>query len=180
MRHRLGFTLTEVLIAVSVLTGGLAGAALLLTSAFSTYRHQGQTMEVFHVVHDQVEMLTATPYGDLKNAIEGARQPADPPRPDLPPEQDFSRAQAGDAVSRFDLEPKGPDDPTYEIKPKPAQAANTLTNKKPRGTLDAAVRLQYWDPTFDQPSMTDRGLIRASVRVKGSGVDDQTVKYVAR
>jgi hypothetical protein len=46
--------------------------------------------------------------------------------------------------------------------------------------LRVSERLQFWDPSFDQPSPTDRGLIRATFELHGDGVDREGVKYLSR
>jgi prepilin-type N-terminal cleavage/methylation domain-containing protein len=178
MRARSGFTLTEVLIAVSILAGALAGAAMLLTSAFGTYRHQNQTMEVFHVVHDQLEVLTSTSYKELANQVKSGRRPEDPPRDGMPG-KDFVTATSGDVMAKFDMVPDEKETTVYRVVPHKNDVL--LQNGRPQpGRLEAQLRLQYWDPQFDAPSLTDKGLIRASFAVKGLGLQDRGVKYFAR
>jgi prepilin-type N-terminal cleavage/methylation domain-containing protein len=178
MRARSGFTLTEVLIAVSILTGALAGAAMLLTSAFGTYRHQNQTMEVFHVVHDQMETLTATSYKELTQDVKSGRRPEDPPRPGAGT-KDFVTSATGDVTAKFDMVPEEKDATVYKIVPHRTDVV-LQNGRRPPGEIEATLRLQWWDPRFDAPSATDKGLIRASFLVKGMGVRDQGVKYLTR
>jgi prepilin-type N-terminal cleavage/methylation domain-containing protein len=178
MRARSGFTLTEVLIAISILAGAMAGAAMLLTSAFGTYRHQNQTMEVFHVVHDQMEVLTATSYKDLAQDVKAGRRPEDPPRDGMAG-KDFVTAATGDVTAKFDMVPDEKENTVYKIVPHRDDVLLQNGRKEP-GRLEAQLRLQYWDPQFDQPSQTDKGLIRASFVVRGLGLQDRGVKYLAR
>ncbi|MDB5097091.1 MAG: hypothetical protein JWM80_1512 [Cyanobacteria bacterium RYN_339] len=178
MRARSGFTLTEVLIAVSILTGALCGAAMLLTSAFGTYRHQGQTMEVFHVVHDQMETLTATSYKDLTQDVKSGRRPEDPAREGAGA-KDFVTAATGDVTSHFDLIPDEKETTVYRVIPHKTDVM-LQNGRRPPGEIEATLRLQWWDPQFDAPSATDKGLIRASFLVKGMGLQDRGVKYLTR
>lgn len=179
---RAGFTLVEVLVAVSILTGALASAAFLLASAFSTYRNQNKRLEVNHLVHDQLEVLSNTPYEVLKGRMKKARQVSDPPRLDVPPQEDFTSNSGGEAQVDYSLDPPQGDAIDYTVKRK-VQGNQTLafqSGPQADGGVDANLHLQYWDPVFDGPSITDRGLIRAAFHVKAGAVNDQAVKYLSR
>jgi prepilin-type N-terminal cleavage/methylation domain-containing protein len=180
MPSRAGFTLIEVIVAVSILAIALSGSAFLLAGAFGTYRHQNTSMEVFHVVHDKMEILTSTSYSQLSSEMQKARQPNDPPRTDVPADHDYIKVAAGDASARYTLVPESQESNVYKIVPKQDAMLHIIDGRHPTGELDAVIRLQYWDPTFDAPSMTDHGLIRASFSLKGEQLADQATKYFAR
>jgi prepilin-type N-terminal cleavage/methylation domain-containing protein len=180
-RARSGFTLLEVLAAMSVLTVSIAGAAFLMTSAYGTYRHQDRSLEVHRVVHDQMETLTATPYEALKADIQQARGPQDPPR--SPSNQDFESLGGGEAVARYDLDPPADPDGDWQPKPKAQSTSGQLLINSATpdpNAMHATLDLQYWDPTFDVPAHDDRGLIRASYTLHGLGQDEHAVKYYTR
>ena len=180
MRARSGFTLIEVIVAVSILAGSLAGAAFLLTTAFGTYRHQNQTMEVYHVTHDKFETLTASSYGSLRDRISHARRPEDKPKEGASPDEDFVTAATGDVSARYRMVPSGPDSDVYRMETPGDGHLRLITHIAPPGEINATLRLQYWDPQFDQPSPTDKGLIRANLQIKGFQLQDQATKYFTR
>jgi prepilin-type N-terminal cleavage/methylation domain-containing protein len=179
---RAGFTLIEVLVATSLLTIGLGTAAFLMASAYGTYRNQNRTLEMNHLVHDQLETLTSTAYETLKADITKARNPGDPFRPALPPERDFEKAVGNGVIARFELVPPPPDQDDYKVVRKGDRQPNEwLQNagKKPNN-VDVSLKLEYWDPVFDEATATDKGLIRASYGIEWGGARDRGVKYYAR
>lgn len=182
MRSRLGFTLIEVLVAVSILAIALTSSGFLLAGAFGTYRHQNQSMELFHVSHDKMETLEGAGYAQLLQMMAQARRPTDPIRDNLPADADFVTNAAGDVTARYRMQPESPDSDVYKIVPhRDGDLIFTQNDAAARrGRIEASVRLQYWDPTFDAPSMTDRGLIRATLNLKGDSGQDQATKYLAR
>jgi hypothetical protein len=172
--------LIEVIIAVSILAMGLVGASFLLTSAFGTYRHQGQTMEVFHVTHDRMEYLTGSSYDVLRQKVAGARRPEDKTAKGVAPDEDFVTAAAGDVSTHYRMVPEGPDSDVYKVETDDVRGHIYLTGQRPNGEIEATMRLQYWDPVFDAPSQTDKGLIRANFQIKGFNLNDKSTKYFTR
>lgn len=181
---RSGFTLIEVLVAMSVLTISIAGAAFMLTSAYGAYRHQDRTMATDQLVHDQMETLTSTSYTALRSTIRQARRPDAAPQDAPPPGQDWVMSgNPGEAAADYELLP--PEPGAADWKPRNIAVGadgQPLQVSGPQGPppLRASLRLQYWDPTFDAPAPSDRGLIRASFAIRGEGVHKQAVKYLAR
>ncbi len=180
--RRGGFTLIEVLVATSLLSMGLGTAAFLMASAYGTYRSQNKTLEINHVVHDQMEKLTGTTYETLASDIKSARNPGDPFRPDLPPERDFEKGMARNGVlARYEMVPPPPDRDDYTVRRKTGMVDDLLIGSgKAPNNVDVTMILEYWDPHFDGPSMTDKGLIRAEYAIEWGGTHDKGVKYLAR
>lgn len=181
-RQRAGFTLIEVLVATSLLTLGLGTAAFLMASAYGTYRSQNKTLEINHVVHDQMEKLTGTTYENLATDIGTARNPGDPFRPGLPPERDFEKGQSRNGVlARYELIPPPPERDDYTVRRKTGEVDEFLvgSGKRPNN-VDVTMILEYWDPLFDGPSVTDKGLIRAEFAIEWGGTHDRGIKYLAR
>jgi hypothetical protein len=180
---RAGFTVMEVLVAASVLTVAIAGAAFMMTSAYGAYRHQDRNMELDRLVHDELERLSSTSYPELSTDIKAARRPEDPPK-DGAPTQDFTMSGSGEAIARYRLNPPKDSKEDWAPRPMPQLGPDgrptSIISGDDKNALRASVRLQYWDPTFDQPAATDRGLIRATYQLRGEGVDKQGVKYLAR
>jgi prepilin-type N-terminal cleavage/methylation domain-containing protein len=181
---RPGFTLMEVLVAMSVLTIAIAGAAFMLTSAYGAYRHQDRTMATDQLVHDQLETLTSTSYETLRTAIRQARRPDTTPQDTPAPGQDWVMSGApGDATTEYELLPPRESGQDWEPRVIPRTPSGTVLQvSQPQGPapLKATLRLQYWDPTFDAPAPSDRGLIRATFAITGDGVNKHGVKYLAR
>lgn len=179
---RPGFTVMEILAALGVLTVAITGAAFVMTSAFGTYRQQDRTLERHRLVHDQMETLTATSYRSLAEQIKSARRPADPPRPHVPPQADFESVSGGEALVRYRLEPPQTSEGDWRPKAiaKPAAGQTFVTEKLPPSALEATLRLQFWSPELDTPSLTDTGLIRAVYTLSGPGDGERSVKYLAR
>lgn len=179
---RPGFTVMEVLVASSVLTVAIAGAAFMMTSAYGAYRHQDRTMDMDRLVHDELERLSATSYPDLATKIRQARRPEDPVK-DGAPTDDFTMNGSGDATVRYKLNPpKDKDDwrPVPPAVPLDADGKPLPVSPPDPHALRVSERLQFWDPAFDQPSQTDSGLIRATFELHGDGVDKEGVKYLSR
>lgn len=174
----------EVLVAMSVLTIAIAGAAFMLTSAYGAYRHQDRTMATDQLVHDQLETLTSTSYETLRTAIRQARRPDTLPKDTPAPGRDWVMSgDPGDAATTYELLPPKESGQDWEPRAIPVTPSGTvLQASDPQGPapLKATLRLQYWDPTFDAPAPSDRGLIRATFVVSGEGVNKQGVKYLAR
>ena len=183
-RARTGFTLIEVLIATSLLTIGLGTAAMLMASAYGSYRNQNRTLEMNHLVHDQMEKLTSTAYETLKADVAGARNPGDPFREQLPPERDFEKAQdVNGVVAKYELIP--PDDSDkegrYAVRRK-TEGRDMMyigSGKRPNN-VDVTMRLEFWDPQFDGPAAADKGLVRAQYDIEWNGTREHGVKYLAR
>ncbi|HEY9722510.1 MAG TPA: prepilin-type N-terminal cleavage/methylation domain-containing protein [Oscillatoriaceae cyanobacterium] len=179
---RVGFTLIEVLVATSVLTLAIAGAAIVMTSAYGAYHHQDRRLVMNQLVHDEMESLTVTPYDQLRTDIKSARAPQSPTHDGTPPDQDFQSINGGKAQARYDLEP--PKDPQGDWAPKARPASNQTSYVQGQhvdNAMHATLSLEFWDPTFDSPSLTDRGLIRAVYTVNTTGMpSDSAVKYLAR
>lgn len=180
---RAGFTLIEVLVATSLLTIGLGTAAFLMASSYGTYRNQNRTLEMNHLVHDQLEMLTSTAYEGLERDIAKARNPGDPFRPDLPPQRDFEKAVGNGVIARFELVPPPPDKDDYKVirkgdKPPEDYAVNAGGSKVTH--VEVSMKLEFWDPVFDSPSAKDKGLIRGTYEIEWAGARDRGVKYFAR
>ena len=111
-----------------------------------------------------------------------ARNPSDPFRPDLPPERDFEKGMAKNGVfAKYEMVPPPPDKDAYTIRRKSAYVDEFLigSGKRPNN-VDVTMHLEYWDPTFDSPSMTDKGLIRAEYDIEWGGARDKGVKYLTR
>lgn len=178
---RAGYTLTEVLVAVALLTMVMLGSTSALASAFGVHRRQDQSWELRHVVHDQMEQLTARPYRSLVEDIQAARRPSDQPRPMPDPRRDMEQVAPGEAVSNVVMHPPEGGAGAYRVTPRPRNT--TIANERPEpGRLEAKLRLQYWDPVLDSPSRLDRGLVRASLEVDTAdgSMHDRAVKYLAR
>lgn len=179
---RTGFTLIEVLVATSLLTIGLGTAAFLMASSYGTYRNQNRTLEMNHLVHDQLEKLTSTAYESLQGDIARARNPGDPFRPDLPPERDFEKAVGNGVIARFDMVPPPPEKDEYKVirkgdkPPKEylVQEGGKVVN------VEVSMKLEYWDPVFDKATDKDKGLIRGTYEIEWGGARDRGVKYFAR
>lgn len=181
---RPGVTVAEVMVAALVLSVALTGASFAMTSAFGTYRNQDRTLQRQALVHDQMELLAGTPYTTLKGAIAGARRPTDPLRDGVSPTDDFQSVSGGEAIANYELEPPPEGQREWKPKAKPP-ASTTLTNVSGGGkaytpNLEATMRLQYWDPQFDQPTLVDKGLIRAKFTLSGDGLQSEAVRYVTR
>jgi prepilin-type N-terminal cleavage/methylation domain-containing protein len=178
---RLGFTLTEVLIASSLLTLGLGTAAFLMASAYGTYRAQYRTMEAQHLVHDRLEFIVASSYSQLAADLATARNPGDPPREALPAARDFVKDEAGGVKALVELVPPQEGEHAYkERRRDPAAGIFLQLSGKQRPPIELTLRLQHWDPTLDRPSETAAGLVRATCLVNMEGVHDEGVVYVAR
>lgn len=177
---RPGFTVAELLIAAFVLSVALTGASFAMTSAFGTYRNQDRTLVRQQLVHDQMESIAGARYETLKQAIKGARSPAAKPRADFSPTEDFQSVNAGEALVSYELEP--PKDGTGDWIPRAVNQDTSIQTSQTRYTpnLDATLRLQYWDPQFDQPTLVDKGLIRAKFSLTGDGTQSEAVRYVTR
>ena len=178
---RTGFTLMEVVVAMSVLTLSIAGAAFMLTSAYGAYRHQDRTLARDQLIHNRVETLTATPYSQFRQAIRQARRPGDPPRDGVAPPEDFTTLGGGEVEARYDLAPPQGDEKDWKPLPPPKPGAGPdIAGATSPDRLRATLRLQYWDPQFDAPAATDRGLIRATLTLEGDRYEQRAVKYVTR
>lgn len=180
---RAGFTLIEVLVATSLLTIGLGTAAFLMASSYGTYRNQNRTLEMNHLVHDQLETLSSTAYETLEDDIAKARNPGEPFRPDLPPQRDFQKAVGNGVIARFEMVPPPPDKDEYKVirkgeKPPSEYMVNSGGNKVIN--VDVSMKLEYWDPVFDKPTDKDKGLIRGTYEIDWGGARDRGVKYFAR
>ena len=99
--------------------------------------------------------------------------PEDPPRDGMPG-KDFVTATSGDVTAKFDMVPDEKETTVYKVVPHRNDVLLQNGRTQP-GRLEAQLRLQYWDPQFDAPSLTDKGLIRASFAVKGLGLQDRGV-----
>jgi hypothetical protein len=158
----------------------------MMTSAFGTYRNQDRSLVRQQLVHDQMETIAGQPYTALKVGILGSRKPSDPPRPDYGPAEDFESVSGGEAVVNYELEPPKEGEGDWTPKAKNKALANgqftheSGSGKKYNPNLDATMRLQYWDPQFDQPSLLDKGLIRAKFTLSDDGVQTEAVRYVTR
>jgi prepilin-type N-terminal cleavage/methylation domain-containing protein len=179
---RPGFTVMESVVAMSVLAIAIAGAAFMMTSAYGSYRHQDRRLDTDRLVHDQLETFSATTYPMLAAEIDKARKPDAPTPPDAPTTGDFAMSGTGEATARYDLAPPGEGADDWTPKPvfrsldgKPVPIGETKATE-----LHAQVRLQYWDPNFDAPSASDRGLIRATFALQGGDVNESATKYLAR
>ncbi|MFN3432578.1 MAG: prepilin-type N-terminal cleavage/methylation domain-containing protein, partial [Candidatus Sericytochromatia bacterium] len=102
---RRGFTLMEVVVAMSVLTIAIAGAAFMLTSAYGAYRHQNRTMDIDRLVHNQMETFTAVGYPEWRQNLQNGRRKDTPPSAPPPPGEDDSDRGGGEAPSTRDHEP---------------------------------------------------------------------------
>jgi type II secretory pathway pseudopilin PulG len=169
----------EVVVAMSVLTIAIAGAAFMLTSAYGAYRHQNRTMDVDRLVHNQMETFTAVGYPEWRKNLQNGRRKDTPPTSPPPPGDDYIYWGGGEATSTWDLEPPTDDKTDWQPRPVTYAVDGKPLQAKPKA-LRATVRLQFWDPTFDSPAATDRGLIRATFSLEGDGVREQATKYLAR
>jgi prepilin-type N-terminal cleavage/methylation domain-containing protein len=181
-KRRAGFTLIEVLVATSLLSMGLGTAAFLMASAYGTYRSQNKTLEINHVVHDQMEKLSSTTYENLATDMRMARNPGDPFRDALPPERDYEKGVSRNGViARYELIPPPPESDAYTVRRKTGMIDEYLvgSGSKPNN-VDVTMILEYWDPQFDAPTNLDKGLIRAEYAIEWGGTHDRGVKYLAR
>ncbi len=177
-----GFTLIEVLVATALLTIGLSTAAFLMASSYGTYRNQNRTLEMNHLVHDQLETLSSTAYETLKDDIRKARNPGEPFRPDLPAQRDFEKAVGNGVIARFEMVPPPPEKDEYKIIRKGDKPPDEyMVNAGAKVVhVDVSMKLEYWDPVFDKPAETDKGLVRGTYEIDWGGARDRGVKYFAR
>lgn len=179
--RRPAYTLTEVLVAVALLAMVFLGATSALASAFGVHRRQDLNWEMRHVVHDQMEQLTARPYRELVQDVQGARRSGDPGRGMPDPRRDMEQVAPGEAVSVVRMHPPPEGAGAYRVEAKGRGGIVTNQRLAP-GTLEAKLRLQYWDPLLDTPSAVDRGLVRATLELDSvdGQMHDQAVKYLTR
>lgn len=177
-----GFTLIEVLVATSLLTIGLGTAAFLMASSYGTYRNQNRTLEMNHLVHDQLETLSSTAYEALKEDIRKARNPGEPFRPDLPPQRDFEKAVGNGVIARFEMVPPPPEKDEYKIirKGDKPPTEYMVNGGGKVNNVHVSMKLEFWDPLFDKATDKDKGLVRGTYEIDWSGARDRGVKYFAR
>ena len=179
LRARRGFTLMEVVVAMSVLTIAIAGAAFMLTSAYGAFRHQDRAMDTQRLMHNEMETFTATGYPTWRERIQTGRRKDTPPKVPLEPGTDYIYWGGGEATATWDLAP--PTGVEADWQPQPiSYAADALPLQAKSRHLRKTVRLQFWDSHLRWPTATDRGLIRATVSLEGDGVREQATKYLAR
>lgn len=168
--------------AVALLAMVFLGATSALASAFGVHRRQDMNWEMRHVVHDQMEQLTARPYSDLVQDLQVARRPEDPVRELPDPRRDMEQVVPGEAVSVVRMVPPPEGAGTYTVRRKGRGPTLVESLQAKPGELEAKLRLQYWDPMLDSPSAIDRGLVRASLEVDSAdgSMHDQAVKYLTR
>lgn len=184
MRHaHPGFTVLEILIAVTIFAIGLAGASFAAISAYHTYRHQDDRLALNRLVHDQVEDLTATPHAELSAMIDRARRPEDVTPEGLSPQHDFVTVAGGEVRSEFLAEPPRGEQDDWRLVPRPPVRPGAPLQLRGGGGPDrvaVTLTLQHWDPMLDMATEHDRGLIRAALTVSGADGARSAVKYVSR
>lgn len=178
---RAGFTLSEVLIASSLLVIGMGATAFLMATAFGTYRAQDRRMEHDRLLHDQLETLAGAEYRSLERDLAAARNPDVPERDALGADRDFVKLGDGAVTAKFELVPTEGAPGDYTVKARnPISPIYETLGGKPRERAEVTVRLEHWDPELDKPTADDRGLIRAHVTLEFQGRRDRGVVYKAR